>query len=759
MNGSYLHTSVPAPIITVGCLSGLLVVSHTDALALYDISTLEPIDSRFSLDTGISVTAITADIAGCSDGSVRHISVNQSRAYVSVQSFLWSWPSSPITTIVLSHHFAAALSFDSLVTIHSRKDLSKVAQFTFSRIISIWACENDEFYAMDQSTQIFWIRCTKSGFFRRSSWNFEKLTQLFQKRKFHLAYWSLGFLSAASTRGPSADQLTVASFFPNPVYTATSDFGIVHCAGSTPFAVYLLTSSGIHRLYESLGPSPLDEIWCFANTLNLVWNRSLAVLCARDDLLRNLQKWFDAPHGCISGLAGYVLGIVNDVQMLADIHLLNYRVCDFFLANRREIFGGLRANVVRARLDGSRQEDDTEISRLIGGANGGSESDERSALNLILSSSNSLAAPFPDYAAFLMRHGYFDELITCVCRWGSAILSDERAQAHEDGPGGGSAKYALRLKIYRLLDPLLALAVQPQKPAADAVAKHLHFRNTMFQRYVLRFLEENCDGGKAVSFDFPEMIDQMRAIRSRHLVDALIKRRRWKEAVEALVSAATEKGDLGIDERIRLLERAVKIGRGDEKIGRLLKCAVVLRNYLGGNGGNVCLFTRDLSDIVDALARDGEFELGLQVLGVFGEKRDDLLAEYLRVATPDMVREYLRSGGIYGQEEVAEAMWTDRGIESVDFLIEAGVDIRFVYGWMSKMGAKAVVENAVVFRRVLDAWDSIDLDLREGVARLYCDLVVMLDAEGRTELADEIRLLLPKCFLEQSFVDEAWDLL
>jgi hypothetical protein len=60
-------------------------------MSLFRFPDLEPVHRKFSLPGNVSVTAIESDLAGCNDGTLRRVSVNNQTGFVNVDDQTFEW--------------------------------------------------------------------------------------------------------------------------------------------------------------------------------------------------------------------------------------------------------------------------------------------------------------------------------------------------------------------------------------------------------------------------------------------------------------------------------------------------------------------------------------------------------------------------------------------------------------------------------------------------------------------------------------------
>jgi hypothetical protein len=161
-------------------------------------------------------------------------------------------------------------------------------------------------------------------------------------------------------------------------------------------------------------------------------------------------------------------------------------------------------------------------------------------------------------------------------------------------------------------------------------------------------------------------------------------------------------------------------------------------------------------EIVDVLLAKGEHRVALDVCGAVGVRRVDALTKFLAFASPDQIRSYAASDGVFSEADIADALFS--GEDGLTRLITAGISNRAVFHSVAVLGKDRTVGIANLLGDFLSGWNPVDLDVREVVADFYCELLVKLDAVGMAHIADGIRGELGKCFLDQRWTDD-WDVI
>lgn len=769
---SYDEATVCAPVVAVGFVNNMIVVSHEDSLALFT-KELVPLKNTFHLPTNVIVTVFEKDIAGCNDGSLRRVTVNPRREYVSVSGTPTLFPDDVITTIVELNDNFVTLSLNNVLSVFT-KGLTRIANVQLKGIIGLWTTDGTTAYVLDKTTQLSRVVIGSLNV------DVEPVGQLMKRRVFHSATWKLGFLTAVDRTRLSYDQMTLTRLVPYGLTASTFNMGVIFAVGSTPYLMAALSSSGVYHFFEKLDKNEDEEIWRFANCVERFWDRSIESLVNESTLIENMNDFFKSDFQTISDLCKYVLTIIDDYGSISSDYQKLFSakpLSDFFNRERIEQFSRLRKFAFEFRLNEGIVESDpqrmTKLERMIAAADGGSEKQIANVLAKITSSFEELPTSLCVCCAFLEKHGFYTELIQCICKWANSVQPDSIALAYENGGCPTSdideaASYHLRRRIYDQLQPFLSLAVRtPESQAGAALDTALKHKNTVFQRYVLQYLEDNSTADVIKRFYYPEMIEQMKMINSRYLVDILIYKQMTSEAINQFIdNAKTVDVPYSVRERIEFLTRAAELcqnrnAQRREEVEKMRKAGEILEEFI--NNTLECpryIFTRDPCDLINYLVDWGEYILALRIMDIYGEKRDDVLTEFLTSATPDEVFTYLQESAVYSEDEIAHKLFELQGTEAIYTLRDCRFSCTCIFKLIvSEMKMDDYIKYAGVLVEMLYSCRTVDATVRENVANLYCRMVLTLSVQDDAILrgyADKIRAGLGGVFIEASFTD-IWD--
>lgn len=759
-----VSSPIPAPVITVGYVNPFIIVSHDNYLGLYSFPDLTPIECSFSFPKNVQITVIEGDIVGCNDGTLRRLSINNRRHHITVNRILSLTSGNAIKSIIKTKKYAIGLSINNVITFYEIDTLKYVNSTQLQSIIGIWTTDNIKVQAIDKMTNVFTITASKFKI------DIHHTTNFLTHKQFHAAAWSFGYFMGIDSSRPSCDQLVLARFKPTPVLISVNHLGIIYSYGGNHFINTVLASSGLYQIIEEMKPTVDEELWKFSILAQPFWNEPISALLKDRTLLNALEDIFTNDNENISLLCKYLMTIVDDLQALDGTkfyqNFVNIPLSDFFSMKRTDLFSGLRKISFEIRLSTGKSfennEPMTHLEQLIEEGNQGSEESSNEALKIILSSFQSLPTQFPLYCEFMLRHSYYKELIDAVCAWANSVMSDSIALAYEnaDCPTFSvyeSTSYLLRVQVYDHLQPFLKRATYSlyNNPAAEALKKSLQYPNEIYQRFILQFFEDNCDDATTVYFYYPEMITQMRMICSKHLAAVYRSRRMVKEAYRQFIYNAKVDSEMNLDDRIVLLKQAKELKPDEPEVNQYLDAANVLHDFIEYTEKiPKNLFALTSYEIIEKLRNYSEYELALEVMKIFDEKRTDVLEEFAESATPELIKQYLKTNGVFSSYEVAQAMFYAHGKEkSIDFLVECGIPPRDIYTLFSQMGHDVMIQNCDKMLLILDSWTKVDEDMKQSIADTLCDIVIDIDSET----AKEIRIRLGKCFLEQKFTD-SWDI-
>jgi hypothetical protein len=761
--------SVPCPIHAVGDQSGLLVASHASSFSLFSLPDLDPLGCTFYLPSNLTVTAIEGDLAGCSDGRLRTFSVNPRSRFISVSGLVGLGGSDEITRIVRAEGFAVALSASGILSVWREvhvlgRRLVCADSVRLGRVVAVWVSA-DRIFAVEDSAMLSEFAFDGAKLAAVHS------VRLFRRLPLVSALWAVGLLVSVEGGRLGSDRLTVARFQPSPLYFSEPVDRVLCLADSRRY-VSVLTARSVGQLYERLEPVNADEeAWCFANTIVGVWDAPADALVRADAVVRGLERWPAEAFPHIGCLARYVLTIVDDLDLLAAYGPIpRDPLSAYFGDDRLRLFPRLRRLAFSVRM----RDDATEaaaaargdVAGLIAAADAGSELAAQQAVAAI-GSSDALPADFRAYVAFLRRHSFHRELIDCVLRWAASILPDSNALAFQNAAippaqvqsQDPSSAYVIRQDVYNLLLPTIEAAAIAGSPAHAAVRDALaSTANESFRRFALQVIDRRADPDALLALYFPGMIGHLTAIRSPHIGRIVIVKGEPPDRFRAHMQAAADPSpEVGISERIEHLQRAHVLFPDDPEPKRWIRIARAIEAVPGIARTHPEFFDAQWQYIVDVLRHDGEFRAALDVLAAVGQKNEDIIRRFVESADAEEVREYIETMPEVSEEEIAEIIYGEHGIDGLWRFVEQGkITHRILFTYVA---ARSVEENRREIDRMialLANWDAVELEIREEVAKVYCALVLLLDVEGRRDIAEEIRLLLGKCFLEQRFTDE-WD--
>lgn len=788
----HISQSLPidSPVISSGYIDGFIVVSLSSGLELVSFPSFESIKSTYSMPKNISVTLIRHGVAGCNDGSLRSISVNPPKKHISVSGIISLSEDDPVVQIIPTQNYLVSLTLSSTISFFSKKHLTSIATLTdLKNIIYIW-CNNDDFIlAMDANTVVYRLSY-RLGFIRIDD---QQTCQLLKRWQFQSAIFEHGFLTAVDSSRPSFDAVMTARFTKFPVYTINQRLGGVHSIGSTENQIKLFASSGVYSLTEQLTTDINEEIWKFTNLILKYWNTPISELPDTDSqLYADLMEYFHSNYQALSSLSSYIIDIIDDTQVLKDTNYeaLKSPLSELFGPSRTRIFSWLRKLSFNIRYSNKDQVEppQDELSELITLANGGNQKAANQALNLIVSSYKTVPSNFPYYLEFMLNHGFYRELLESANEWADSVLSQPEAIAFENANFPQAdietvQSYQIRLRIYEQMIPLLERAVgihgnTIDKEAADAVKYALNFRNTVFQRYVLRFLEEHCPSNIITDFTYPEMIAQMKDIKSRHLSIILLHHGLKEKAFNyylmkatgdasqtcPLYSTSDEDKYLSIEKRIGYLHKALDLCPDDEKAKQLMEIARLLGDFISNNPQiPQNLFSLDFIEIKDQLVSSAEYLLALKIMKIFNEKRGlfSILEKYIQESSPAEFDLYIHDDPIFTQYEVAKTVYELKGKQAFDFMFDARMDNLYIFKLLCELWRNGQLrDDAHLIVHVLDRAGPVNETIRNEVADLLCDIILDFDARNGqnsdTHAKEDARIIrenLENCFLEQRFID------
>jgi hypothetical protein len=495
------------------------------------------------------------------------------------------------------------------------------------------------------------------------------------------------------------------------------------CLADSIRYVAVLTTRAIRQVSERLLPVTEDEeAWTFSNIIAPVWDAPASDLLRMPDLLRALEQWPPATsYARVSRLAGYTLTVVSDISALSGAGG-GVPLSSYFGPTRHELFPTLRRRALSLRLD----------------ASAASDSADAAAAAARILSSPTLPPNAPACCSLLANRGRHRELIDCVLRWSRSVPPDDSLSSLAD-------------RVLSLLRPTFAAARSPGAARSALASALADGRNEDLRRAALRYCEAEGGWEAAVALEFPGMLDMLRDGRSPLFARVRMARGAPAERFRAHVEAARSPAPLPVDERVAHLRRARDLCPGDARVERALAVADALRPVAAAMPE---LFADEPEEAVRRLVRAGEARVALAVCAAAGIRSGDALAAFVASAAVEELREYVGSGGVFSEADVAEALFAGGG--GVRAVMRAGIACRAVFAVARRMRGRERSAEAEALVELIEQWDPVEIELREAAADFYCELVVELDAEGKDELAERIRFVLGKCFIDQRFTDE-WD--
>lgn len=481
---------------------------------------------------------------------------------------------------------------------------------------------------------------------------------------------------------------------------------------------------------------------------------------------------------------------------------------DFFNPERNDIFPRLRriSFEIRDKNQSEYGNPTEELETLIQKSKLGNHEAALEALTIITSYPQ-LPPYYRSLCVFMYENCFYRELLDCIILWANSVLTDEKALEFENSnfsQQDDKYSYHLRLCIYEQMDPLLRTAIgikgqhkeewrrcwssykesTDEKNAADALRNVLILSNNeIFQRYVLDFLEENCPPQKINEFIYPGMIQQMRKTKSVHLPTVLVKKGMVNEAFNLFLDQATsnddrrinaetqpneeeeeeESGDkknsqnrLFINDRIKLINKSLSLISDDEKALKLMKLADLLKDFLIEHPNEPQnLFAMDFYEINETLVNYNEFRLALEIMNIFGEKRNSVLNSFIEYASQEEVKNYIENDPIFSQEEIADEIYSLKKKDAFDFMFDCNIDNYYIFKVLCRELRNGKYREDVEFiKNILNRAGQINNAIRQDLANILCEIILELDSNNKIEEANQIRENQKHCFLDQSFTDK-----
>ena len=793
---SIKSSPITSPVVCVGLVDGYLIAAYNTGISIFNVtdSEIQPLRTKYSTPENISITTIKYGIAGCNDGSLRKITINPKKCSVSISGIFTLKEDDPVIQIIRTQNYFVALTLNSNISVFENKEpsiissvwcpngFSRLASFTeIKNILNIWCPSGDEILAIDSNAILY------SFTYQKYKLTLNSECELIGRRQFQTALFDHGVLVAVDNDRAQFDSLLTARFGSSPVYTINRDLGGIHSIGATTSDFKIFSSSGIYTITEKV-TDEREEIWRFCNIINKFWDKSIMEI--DDDsnnqnswLIEELNSFVNSDFEFLSILSTYVLTIIDDTKVLkgskAEKYISNTCLSDFFTIDRNNRFSLLRLISFETRnknqLEFSLPEEG--LAQLIEKARLGNDGAANEALSII-TSYKKLPPYYPFLCQFMFESGFYRELIECVIQWADSVLSDDKALAFENAnfPWRDEQEiyaYHLRSNIYKQLTPLLNLAVgkdreapeECQKKAISAFKYSLNMSIKVFQTYILEFLEENCPEDRITEFFYPDMISEMKNMGSRLLPTVLIskssqkaefKREAFNIYIEkASLEAVDENNNYTIEERIEFLNKALNLFSNDEKALKLKRCAEILKEFLLSHPNeSQNLFALDVIDINEVLLNNHEYRLALKVMDIFGEKRFDVLDNFLKEADQNEVKEFLKECIVFTPSEIAHEIYNLKKEDAFDFMFDCEIDNFYIFQVLCELWRSGKYRDGVNFiKNVLNRAGPINREIREDLADVLCEITLELDSRNNFEDANIIRANLKHCFLEQSFTD------
>lgn len=735
-------TKINMPVICVGFYNGYVITSQYNEISAYSFPELKPTNFRYHFKKIETVTFIKGNIVGCNDMTIRKLRIAKNT--IELSSCFTLNDDDPICNIVETINYYVGLTFRSNIVFFDKNDLSEVNKVKLNSILSIWTPDNDVIFAFDKNAILTTIKCKKGKILCETS------CQLIKDKEFKNAIWAHGFLTVINS-APSFDFLLMLRLKPTPIYTTNSLLGTISSVGVTPFEIVLMTSTGIFTVYEQLQNNQSEEIWRFANTILPYWNCPITSLLNENILMESLCH-YDS-YKSISKLAKYVVKIVDDLSVIQQgTEFDDYLLCEFFEDSRDEIFSKIRNKSFQTRIlnHNEMSEEPTELDNLIYLSKHGDQNATNQALSLIMNSFQMIPEKFIMYCNFLFEHSFYEELIECVKKWSSSILADSIPLGND-----------LREKLYDCLIPFLEVATNNQNRSEQAVyalQKELNGKNKIFQLFTLRYFEKYCSPNTFIFYKYPEMINQMKEINSKYLIDIYNALGLYKDEYNYLYQLSISESDITIDERISLLNKALILNPNNKMIERYKKCAYVLKDFIERNYPEIKMnfFSYEFNEIIDTLEDYNENELALNIISIYENNDYEMAKKFLSTMNKDSLKAYLHNNGVSVHKEIIDILYEIYGIEIINCLLESNVQPSYIFDILLQFEKPKLVENSSLIAQVLSKLEYIDEEKKQKIVDNLCELVVELDIKNEHAISKIIRDKMNKCFVQQKFKDE-WD--
>jgi len=768
------YTYLFMPPIAVGFLNNHIVVSHEDSLSLFSYPKLEAIKTTFSLPKNVKVTHFHGDIAGCSDGLLRRVVINPDSFHVSVTGFSSSRNSDPVSAIISRDQHLVTLSVNSAISVFDKSSLQRYSSTKFSSIVAIWFSSKNIVCAINKNSVLF-----KLNIEQKSHPEIEETQSLIPRNSNQKATFNNGLLYVVDGIRSNFDRLYVVRLVPSPIYSVFNNFGMIFSFGDSDLELYVLSSRGITTIFEKLMDNENIELWRFANLLNLIWETPISEAAYNQQMIHVFNELAQSSFKVISTLAQYVLCFINDYLKLLYYKsdycsvFKNMPVHDFFLHSRQKIFSRLRKISLEISLN---QEDSLEtttndpIISLIEQASSGDVIAEQRAVDLIKSTKGTLPSAFPVYIDYLIKHGYYEELLEVVNNWADHILSDSLSSEYESSGFTTTdidclASYHLRNRVMTHIIPYLGLAVDnPNGKAGISLKKGLQTFGESFQRFVTLYFEK-CSSEIVIFFDYPGLLNRLRVIKSKHIASILEHHHQYKDSYEQLIEDASEVSEKSIDDRILLLQKAVLLRNHIYDVSeaeKLLQSAQIMKEYIENHPNTPNnLFSINGNDLIDKMYEMGEFSLAFQLMCVYGRGSMEILRAYVETANSHSLKTVVSQSKIgkcaYSEEILAQEIFEIHNHEkAIPLMIEVGIDPKYVFSLIFKLNHDRIISSVEQVAFILDNWTEISNESKTFIADNLCQYVLDLGVSGNIEGASLIREKLHKCFLPNGNHD-CWD--
>lgn len=808
---SYLTSvSTISSAVTVGYISPVIIVSHTNCLSIFSYPSLNPIKNRYILASGLTVTSINNDIAGCNDSTLRRISYNPHTHLISVSGLSLNKSTDPIVTLVRSKSFSsshstfspfsrnyiAALTTNGHIFLSSTQHLSPIP-IPLENVVSI--IDATRFNGKTTEVRFILITRSSSAYILTPKGELTSIGTFINRRETSRALWSRGVLIAVDSARPSMDFITIASFSPFPISISLKGFGIVYALGETHSSsinqvFHIMTSVGIINAsttqYNSsdqiIGDFDPEEVWQFCTVIAPVFDMQVDRLIIGNDFSECIGKLYEEGGGMCSALAKFISLILQDISTLRKSPIPfvaqtfnDSKLSDFFSGDK---YSHLRKIAFETNLQS--EDVDTymvrEVRRLQKGGYG--EDYKVEVDNLVAEIMAVQTAPpgFLQLLDFMLEQSRFSEIIECVIKWGDSVMKDEKALSYLDAncpqsPDDTSSFY-VRSRIYQGMIPLLDRAAQnPSGRAADVVRDELKVRGTLFARFVMEYYE-NFPKEIVMQFKFKNMLEILKQNNSRHLADALLEFGFPAEAFHQHIENChtLSQNDVQTSHQNLIENTIIELSKATNerirenveeaeflKAERMLKCAILFQEFEIPDAPRlVCL---NSYEIIEELKQIGELRPAMAVADIYGDKRTDLLEDFVRVEDEEEIRTAVRRAkdeiSIFSEVDIAQVVFklSDTNQMAIDACTRFGIGEGAIFQQLNQSNKEDSPPKGELVANLLENWENVDENLKEKVADIMTDQILLETQNGHEDKVKDMRFNLRKCFLKQNFSDE-WDI-